>query len=65
MLCIGKPTHIPGKKGQIYLNGCPARLFQPGDQVIILSLGHYSGGEAPTEQRLVFVDKANSIITPS
>lgn len=32
---------IPGKPGQICLNGCPARLFQPGDEVIILSLGQY------------------------
>jgi aspartate 1-decarboxylase len=23
---------IPGKPGQICLNGCPARLFQPGDE---------------------------------
>ena len=29
---------IPGKPGEICLNGPPARLFQPGDQVIILSL---------------------------
>lgn len=28
---------IPGDDGQIILNGPPARLFQPGDQVVILS----------------------------
>jgi aspartate 1-decarboxylase len=29
---------IPGAKGEIQLNGCPARLFHAGDKVIILSL---------------------------
>ena len=53
---------IPGKPGQICLNGCPARLFQPGDQVIILSLAHLTSEEATVlEQKVVFVDQANSI----
>lgn len=53
---------IPGKKGQICLNGCPARLFQPGDEVIILSLGQFDEQElAMFLQKAVFVDGKNAI----
>lgn len=55
---------IPGKAGdgEICLNGCPARLFQPGDSVIILSLEQMSREEAShIEQKVVFVDAANKI----
>ena len=37
---------IPGDPGEIQLNGCPARLFQPGDKVIILSLEELTRQEA-------------------
>ncbi len=53
---------IPGKagSGEICLNGCPARLFQPGDEVIILSLDQLSRAEAAeVKQKVVHVDKHN------
>jgi aspartate 1-decarboxylase len=53
---------IPGRPGQICLNGCPARLFQPGDQVIILSLAQYEEAElAGFTQKVVMVDDNNRI----
>lgn len=53
---------IPGEPGVICLNGCPARLFQPGDQVIILSLGQYDESELNGfKQKVVFVDSKNAI----
>ncbi|MEJ0073680.1 MAG: aspartate 1-decarboxylase [Candidatus Saccharibacteria bacterium] len=55
---------IPGKRdaGEICLNGCPARIFQPGDQVIVLSLEQMSRAEAASiEQKVVFVDAKNKI----
>jgi len=46
--------------GVIQLNGCPARLFQPGDQVIILSLEQLTRAEAAkVEQKVVYVDAQN------
>lgn len=53
---------IPGKRdaGEICLNGCPARLFQRGDEVIILALEQLSRDEAQAvEQKVVFVDAKN------
>ena len=53
---------IPGKrdKGEICLNGCSARLFQPGDEVIVLSLEQLTRDEAThVEQKVVFVDTEN------
>jgi aspartate 1-decarboxylase len=53
---------IPGERGQgeICLNGCPARLFQPGDKVIILSLEQMTRQEAVgVEQKVVYVDENN------
>ena len=53
---------MPGKTGQICLNGCPARLFQPGDEVIILSLGQFEESElAAFSQKVVFVDDKNAV----
>ena len=53
---------IPGASGagDICLNGCPARLFQPGDRVIILCLEQMER-EAATrvEQKVVHVDAVN------
>jgi aspartate 1-decarboxylase len=54
---------IPGKSGdgEICLNGCPARIFQPGDEVIVLALEQLSREEAArVEQKVVFVDAKNS-----
>ena len=56
---------IPGKpvSGEICLNGCPARLFQPGDQVIILSLEQMSRSDAAMiEHKVVYVDEKNQPI---
>lgn len=53
---------IPGTpaSGEICLNGCPARLFQPGDEVIILSIESMSREEAArAKHRVVFVDDRN------
>jgi aspartate 1-decarboxylase len=53
-----------GQTGQICLNGCPARLFQPGDEVIILSLGQFDEAELSRfSQKVVFVDNKNAIIS--
>jgi aspartate 1-decarboxylase len=53
---------IPGGSGEICLNGCPARLFQPGDKVIILALAHGTAKEAArVKQKVVHVDDANRI----
>lgn len=53
---------IPGKRGEIQLNGCPARLFQPGDKVIVLSLEQLSREEAAqVKQRVVHFGANNKI----
>lgn len=49
--------------GKICLNGPPARLFQPGDLVIILSMGLFDEEElAKLKPRVVFVDGDNRIV---
>ncbi|MCC2684611.1 MAG: aspartate 1-decarboxylase [Paenibacillaceae bacterium] len=49
--------------GKICLNGPPAHLFQPGDIVIILSLGLFDEKEITgLVPRVVFVDSANAIV---
>ena len=54
---------IPGADGEIQLNGCPARLFQPGDQVIVLSLEQLTRQEAAqVKQKVVQVGPKNEII---
>ena len=53
---------IPGQAGlgEICLNGCPARLFQPGDKVIVLSLEQMTRQEASQlHQKVVYVDANN------
>jgi aspartate 1-decarboxylase len=48
--------------GKICLNGPPALLFAPGDQVIILSLGLFSEPElSDLKPKVVFVDENNQI----
>ncbi len=58
-------THaVPGKPGEICLNGRPARLFQPSDHVIILSLAQLDDSELTNfAQKVVFVDDANAIVS--
>lgn len=54
---------IPGERGEICLNGCPARLFHPGDKVIILALAHVTPQEAAlVKQKVVHVDDDNNIL---
>jgi len=60
-----KTYALPGREGsgKICLNGPPAHLFQPGDLVIILSLGLFSGEEIKhLIPNVVFVDPKNQII---
>ncbi|MFD2371545.1 aspartate 1-decarboxylase [Brevibacillus sp. GCM10020057] len=53
----------PEGSGKICLNGPPAHLFQPGDLVIILSMGMYEENEiADLVPRVVFVDEQNQIV---
>ncbi|WP_274362789.1 aspartate 1-decarboxylase [Paenibacillus thermotolerans] len=52
----------PEGSGKICLNGPPAHLFQPGDLVIILSLGLFDEEELKgLIPRVVFVDANNQI----
>jgi len=54
---------IPGIDGEIQLNGCPARLFQPGDKVIVLGLEQLSRQEAANvKQKVVHVGPKNEIL---
>ena len=55
---------VKGKKGkgEIILNGPPARLFQKGDKVIVLAEGYVTEKEAvKMSPTLVFVDSKNKI----
>jgi aspartate 1-decarboxylase len=48
--------------GKICLNGPPARLFEPGDLVFILSMATYDESELGTlKHRVVHVDEQNCI----
>ncbi|MGD8189639.1 aspartate 1-decarboxylase [Brevibacillus ginsengisoli] len=52
----------PEGSGKICLNGPPAHLFQPGDMVIILSMGMFEESEVDLlVPRVVFVDEKNLI----
>ncbi len=51
-----------GGSGKICLNGPPAHLFEPGDLVIILSLGDFEEHELKDlTARVVFVNEHNQI----
>jgi aspartate 1-decarboxylase len=55
---------IEGQEGTgvVCLNGPPARHFQPGDKIIVLSLGWINEEEWETlEAHIVFVDDLNKI----
>jgi aspartate 1-decarboxylase len=53
----------PEGSGKICLNGPPAHLFQPGDLVIILSLGLCNEAEIlQLQPQVVFVDEDNRLL---
>lgn len=55
---------IEGQKGSgtVCLNGPPARHFQPGDKIIVLSIGWIEDAEwASFQANIVFVDDKNQI----
>ena len=55
---------LPGRKGkgEIILNGPPARLFQRGDKVIILAEAYIEPDEYENfKTKVVFVDEKNKI----
>jgi aspartate 1-decarboxylase len=53
---------IPGKSGEICLNGAAARLVHQGDLVIVLAYASMTEEEAESHSpRLVFVDENNAI----
>lgn len=55
---------IPGKTGEICLNGAAARMVHRGDLVIIACYASYTEEEAKKHQpKLVFVDQKNEIKT--
>lgn len=59
-----KTYAIPSEEGsgKICLNGPPAHLFEPGDLVIILSLGEFEETELKNlTSRVVFVNEHNQI----
>jgi aspartate 1-decarboxylase len=59
-----KTYAIPAPKGsgKICLNGPPAHLFSPGDQVIILSMGLFAETEIPDlKPVVVFVNQKNQV----
>lgn len=56
---------IPGRpdSGQICLNGCPARLFYVGDEVIIMAFDLLSEYDAHNcKPKIILVDKQNKIL---
>jgi aspartate 1-decarboxylase len=61
---LWKTYAIPSKEeGKIGLNGPPALLFQPGDQVVILSMSLVDEEEVERLQpRVVWVDQRNRIV---
>ncbi len=53
---------IEGDDGQIVLNGPPARLFQPGDKVVVLAFNYLSPEEMDNFTHIdVMVDEKNNI----
>ena len=53
---------LAGKKGQIVLNGPPARLFQKGDKVVILGEAWVEAADAAKmSPTVVFMDDENNV----
>lgn len=52
---------IPGKRGEVCLNGAAARLVHAGDVVIICCYSDFTEAEADAHKpKVVFVDAANN-----
>ncbi|WP_318662125.1 aspartate 1-decarboxylase [Treponema sp.] len=53
---------IPGKKGEICLNGAAARMAAVGDKVIIVTYTHIEENEAENWQpKVILVDEHNEV----
>lgn len=53
---------IPGKKGEISLNGAAARLVQVNDLIIIVSFADYEENEIRNHKpRIILLDSENEI----
>lgn len=53
---------IPGKKGEICLNGAAARMAAVGDKVIIVTYTHIEENEAENWQpKVILVDENNEV----
>ena len=51
---------IPGRAGDVCLNGAAARLVQPGDRIIVITYADFESSELEGyEPRIVHVDTAN------
>ncbi|MGE5579017.1 MAG: aspartate 1-decarboxylase [Bacillota bacterium] len=64
--CLWRTYAVPADAGSgvICLNGPPALLFEPGDLVIILSMGLFSENElGDVMPKVVFVDQNNRILS--
>lgn len=54
---------IPGRKGEIILNGAPARLFQRGDKVVIFATAQLEPSELKDfRYTSVFVNEKNDVV---
>jgi aspartate 1-decarboxylase len=49
---------LPADSGEVVVNGAAARLFQPGDQVIIVA---FSVTDEPVEPKMIAVDDQNRV----
>lgn len=55
---------VAGEPGVVCLNGAPARLFIPGDEVVIMGFGQMSLIDAQQYRpAIVLVDRQNHILT--
>lgn len=53
---------MPGKKGEICLNGAAARMAAPGDKVIIVTYAHIQEQDAENWQpKIILLDDENNI----
>src|SRR4051794_39122791 len=54
---------IPGRRGDVCLNGAAARLVQPGDRIIVITYADYEDAELDGfEPTVVHVDTSNRAV---